>query len=141
MKVELMIKTSLEVAYIAVDAEVRYWDDATVNGVEDKDGTLIPMRVGEYWKPLIELETGRVIDWPEGITADIHYKVCDQGIYTLLDPCRRPVARYKSDYVPSEVLCFGKTGQSGNYIIMKIDATGHVVGWSPKICSDWWRPA
>ena len=30
--------------YIEVIAEVRYWEDATVNGKEDHDGAMIPMR-------------------------------------------------------------------------------------------------
>ena len=75
----------IEVTAIGITAEVRYWEDATVNGVEDTDGALIPLRFGDCWMPIIELDTGRVRDWPEGTTADIHYKVCDAGEYELLD--------------------------------------------------------
>ena len=71
---------------LLVSAEVRYWEDAEINGTGDtEDGTLIPLKVGNLWKPSIELETGRVLEWPQGTTADIHYKVCDQGEYWLED--------------------------------------------------------
>jgi transcriptional regulator with PAS, ATPase and Fis domain len=31
------------------------------------------------------LATGRVLDWPKGTTAEVHYKVCDAGCYWLED--------------------------------------------------------
>jgi hypothetical protein len=33
--------------YIEVEAEVRYWEDASVNGQEDTDGKLMPFRFGK----------------------------------------------------------------------------------------------
>ena len=71
--------------YLEVEAEVRYWEDATVNGQEDADGTLIPFKFGTLWTPVIRLSDGKVMSWPEGTTADIHYKVCDAGEYWLAD--------------------------------------------------------
>ena len=62
---------------LRVSAGVRYWEDASVNGVEDTDGTLIPFRKGDLWCPIIDLETGQIYDWPAGANAYIHYKVCD----------------------------------------------------------------
>jgi hypothetical protein len=71
---------------LIVSAEVRYWEDAKINGEQDtEDGDNIPLKESDLWKPVIELATGRVLEWPEGIRADIHYKVCDQGEYWLED--------------------------------------------------------
>lgn len=39
--------------YIEVAAEVRYWEDATLNGEEDTDGQ-VPLRRGALWVPVIE---------------------------------------------------------------------------------------
>lgn len=116
-------------AYIAVSAEVRYWEDATINGQEDVDGTLVPLRQGDCWCPVIRLSDGVVMDWPEGVTADVHYKVCDQGEYWLLDESRQRVAKWGSYYVPDDFLCGGKG--YGDYIILKIDAGGVIKGWRP----------
>lgn len=128
---------------LIVKAEVRYWEDATVNGVTDDDGSLIPFRMAACWRPVIDLATGQVIDWPVGTTADIHYKVCDAGEYWLADENNVPLAKYGNDltdtsYVPDELLCIGDRGY-GDYIIMTVDASGIIQGWKqPRINSSAW---
>ena len=52
MKVKLNIQQDFEVKYLLAEAGVRYWEDAMVNGEEDTEGSLIPCRDGEYWKPI-----------------------------------------------------------------------------------------
>ena len=47
-------------ASLVVDARVRYWEDAEVNGVSDEEGELIPLKEDESLKPVIELATGRI---------------------------------------------------------------------------------
>lgn len=64
MKVE--IKTTKET--LLVDAGVRYWEDASVNGIEDEKG-LIPCRDGERWKPIIDIESGVITNWTKGVVA------------------------------------------------------------------------
>lgn len=136
MKVRAKVTKEFDVAGIRVRAEVRYWEDATVNGTEDTEGTLIPLRQESRWEPVIELETGRVLDWPEGTTADVHYKVCDAGEYELLDADGNVVAE-KNGYVP-DMLAVGDNGY-GDYIIMKIGADGLIQGWEPPdIDPDLW---
>jgi hypothetical protein len=111
---------------IQVNAGVRYWEDATVNGVEDEDGTRIPFRDGDRWRPLIDVDSGKIIDWPIGVTADIHYKVCDDGIY-LLTTCTGIPLTELDDYVP-DTMCPEPKGY-GDYIIMKIDENGFIHNW------------
>lgn len=126
--------------FIEVWAEVRYWEDAAVNGEEDVDGTLIPCRNGDSWAPVIELATGKILNWPEGVEARIHYKVCDAGDYWLLDAGKRRVAKWKGHYVPDEVLCVGGRGH-GDYIILKVGADGVVEGWKrPWFDAERWAP-
>lgn len=115
--------------YIEVCAEVRYWEDATVNGEEDKDGKLIPCREGRCWTPTIRLADGVVMDWPQGTTADVHFKVCDAGEYWLLDENRERIGKWSGFYVPNDFLCHGDTGY-GDYIIFKVDGAGSIEEWS-----------
>ena len=119
----------MQATYLEVCAQVRYWEDATVNGAEDTDGTLIPARVNESWRPVIRLADGLVMDWPQGTTADIHYKVCDAGEYWLLDDERKRVAKWAGFYVPGDFLCHGDKGY-GDYIIFKVDGAGQIGKWS-----------
>lgn len=124
--------------YIEVHADVRYWEDATVNGIEDTDGSLIPFKDGDTWKPVIDLVLGIVVGWPSGVVADIHYKVCDAGEYWLLDENKNRIAKYKDYYVPDEILCVGENGY-GDYIIFKVAENGSILGWrTPDIVRDRW---
>jgi hypothetical protein len=115
--------------FIEVDAGVRYWEDADLNGKEDVEG-LVPLRVGERWQPVIELATGRILNWPQGLEANIHYKVCDDGEYWLLDAEQKRIAKWKGYYVPDSILCVGDEG-FGDYIIFKVDHSGMVTDWRP----------
>jgi hypothetical protein len=125
--------------YIEVSAGVRYWEDATVNGIEDTDGK-IPLRRGANWEPVINLSTGAVKDWPVGTTATVHYKVCDAGEYWLQDEDGKRIAKWRGYYVPDDYLCVGSRGY-GDYIIFKISADGAVEGWrNPGVDVDEWEP-
>ena len=124
--------------FIEVGADVRYWDDASLNGQDDTEGK-IPLRKGNLWCPVIDLQTGEVIGWPDGVAADVHYKVCDQGEYWLLDESKERIAKWKDYYVPNDILCVGDNGY-GDYIIFKIDADGRINGWrNPGIDDDEWE--
>jgi hypothetical protein len=139
MKIELTKTVEFEVAYLLVNAEVRYWEDASINSRKDTNGDLIPLRNGDIWEPVIDLSTGVIRDWPSGTIADIHYKVCDQGEYWLLGVMGERVAKYDDYYVP-DILCPKERGH-GDYIIMKVDASGKIEGWKGEIDEDKWVAA
>jgi len=123
--------------HLIVRANVRYWEDATVNGVEDTDGELIPLRIDDYWKPTIDLATGRINRWPIGTTASIHYKVCDAGEYWVKDD-NGANWKYQDDYVPG-FLSVGDEGY-GDYIIMKVNEAGFIQGWKqPRLDPSEWK--
>ena len=113
----------LEAKYLKAELGVRYWEDATVNGVSDEDGELIPFRHGEAWCPTIDLDAGIIVDWPDGVTADIHYKVCDDGKYAILDSEGRTLKEYEG-YVPS--MLSPKESGHGDYVIMDVGPDGKI---------------
>lgn len=133
--VEVKTKAQVAVKYLQAKCGVRYWEDATVNGEEDTDGSRIPLRDpkpndslgGGIWLPLIDIDAGTIEGWPKGTTASVHYKVCDDGEYHLLDPDRNVVASI-AGYVPS-IMCPGGKGY-GDYVIMQIDGDGRILNWS-----------
>ena len=123
--------------YIEVNAGPRYWEDAYLNGKEDTDGN-IPLREVDRWRPVIRLEDGQVMDWTPGFSAQVHYKVCDDGEYWLLDGNGWRIAKYGSDYVPDGFLAQDGSG-FGDYIIMNIDSTGKIENWKkPEVKQDNW---
>lgn len=131
MKIELTVKKEFDVKFLHVIAEVMYWEDAIVNGKEDDENNIkMPCSDGNTWNPIIELETGRIINWEIGNTASVHYKVCDAGVYTLTDSENNEVVK-KDGYVPN---CMSpKSNGYGDYIIMDIDGDGMIANWKPDL--------
>lgn len=130
---------AVPVKYLRARCGVRYWEDAEINGVQDEDGSRIPCRDGTAddndvlgggnWCPVIDLDTGIIEGWPAGTVASIHYKVCDDGDYALLDAERNVVMAIEG-YVPN-IMC-PEGGGFGHYVIMEIDGNGRIAKW----CAD-----
>jgi len=114
-------------AILKCELGVRYWEDSNVNGIEDEFGSLIPCRDGDYWCIEIDVTNGKINNWEDGNAAKIHYKVCDDGQYTLLDKDGEMLLSIDS-YVPN-VLSPKENGY-GDYVIMDIDSRGFIQGWS-----------
>lgn len=127
MKQTIKKSLTVDIKFLKVEAGVRYWEDATVNGVEDEEGTLIPCKDGDFWKPIIDIETGQITNWIKGVTASIHYKICDDGSYYLIDDKGETVLSIEGDYVP-QCLCPKERGY-GDYIIMDISEDGMIDRW------------
>ena len=114
--------------------------DTSVSGVDDKNGSrIIPFREGYRWKPRIDLETGKVIGWPEGMTATIRYRVCCDGMYWLGTRENPKLFQYGKpgdwSYVPDDFLCHGDTGY-GDYIILNVDGNGQIQQYTRPTAGD-----
>jgi len=130
MKFERLVWQTVDVKFLKAECGVRYWEDATVNGIDDEDGTLIPCREDDAWCPVIDLETGVIQNWRTGVIACLHYKVCDDGEYALLAENGDRIAS-KSGYVPS---CMSpKEPGHGDYVIMEIDGDGKIKDWQADL--------
>ena len=127
----MKVEKEYNVTTLLVSAERRYPEDATVNGIEDEAGDLMPCMNGDLWEPIINFDTGQIMNWTKGTVADVHYKVCDAGSYTLVDEHGNNVHTAGDCYVPR---CLSpKENGHGDYIIMHIDADGFIKGWSPTL--------
>jgi hypothetical protein len=126
MKIKLKIEKEFDVMYLQAESGVRYWEDTTVNDQEDTQGDLIPCRNGDYWKPLININTGIIENWQIGKKADIHYKCCDDGTYRLLDQNKKEIISIDG-YVPN-MMCPKEDGY-GDYVIMDVDSEGRIQKW------------
>lgn len=125
-EITVVVKRAMEVCTLSADVGVRYWEDTIVDGKEDVDGSLIPCRVQDRWKPEIDLETGVIKNWKQGVVASIHYKICDDGTYQLSDFAGN-VVKSIDGYVP-DIMCPKGEG-FGDYIIMNVDASGKIDKW------------
>ena len=150
MKLTIKIIKEVEAKYIQVDTVVRYWQDTEVNGELDVDfheskghgEPKIPcaVRVKDnpenciysdhwHWKPLINIETGKIENWKKGVKADVCYKVCDEFACDVLDTEGNKLFSYEG-YVPN-FMCPRENGY-GDYIDMEIDEEGFIKDWDKE---------
>ncbi len=127
MKTTITVKKEVEVSLLQVNAGVRYWEDSEVNGeLDTEQGENIPCKKGDLWTPLIEIETGKILNWKQGTKAEIHYKVCDCCAWELLDDDRNTII-VGDGYVPDTLS--PKEEGFGDYIIMDINEDGFIQDW------------
>lgn len=137
MKVKVKQVVVLDATTILVNANVRYWDDGEINGVDDHPTMpTMPCAVkgedGYRWMPIIDIETGQIRNWRKGTTAEIYYKVCDEFECRIIDEKggERCLIKDYEGYVP-EFMCPKDRGY-GDYIIMDIDENGYIQDWDKE---------
>ena len=117
MKAKIKIEKEVEIKMVKVDVAVRYGEDDI-----PKD---FPLRRGDMWSAIIDIDEGKVLDWPEGKTGRLQMKVCDEGSYFLLDDKGNTVLSIEQDYVPNALI----PGRYGDYIDLKISESGLILNW------------
>ena len=116
MKFTVRKPVEIDVKLVGIDVPVRY---------DDEDMPYdFPFREGETWRVQVGIEDGKIFGWPDGVAYDLHMKVCDSGVYTLLDSAGLEIASIQ-DYVPHGVV----PGEYGDYISMEILSDGTIANW------------
>lgn len=144
---------------LKVTAEVLCYEDGSVDGKQDiswdeqcaGEKPRVPCvknfqekkRGGDYrWCLEIDADTGIILNWEKGTTAKVHYKVCDCcEIEYFVDGekiCDNESCKC-CGYVP-DLLCPLGEGW-GDYMIMNIDANGHIEKWNPSELDAWVKKA
>lgn len=119
MKVTIPTTQEVDITHVYIVVAVRYEEEDIPND--------FPFRKGDVWSPTIELSTGKIVDWPSGVSADFSMKICDQGSYFLLDEKGKTILSIENNYVPNSLI----PGEFGDYIKMTIDENGVITNW-PK---------
>jgi hypothetical protein len=118
MKAKRMIEQEIEVAAVRIEVAVRYEEEDIPND--------FPLRKGDMWIGTVEIDTGKVREWPVGKAGNLAMKVTDCGTYTLLAPDESEIAKLENDYCP-----VGLVPEGGDYIDLQINEQGIVTNW-PK---------
>jgi hypothetical protein len=124
MKYTINKPVKIDIKYLKIEVPVRY---------EDEDIPYdAPMRQGDEWNAIIDIDRGTILDWPVGRSLDMYMKVCDSGCYHLLDGEMTAVASLINEYVPHGVV----PGEYGDYIHLNIDKDGKILNWGKNIDLD-----
>lgn len=82
------------------------------------------------WCPVIDVNEGKVLDWPEGFILKTHFKVCDQGVYVYsnYDETEQIVSTDCDEYYVPSWLDDCNDG-FGDYLIITINGDGTIKDW------------
>jgi hypothetical protein len=125
MRVTVMRPVEVDVRTARLVLPLRYPGEVRPENAPDFPGRVEPAH--GRWAALeytIDVDTGRIRDWPQGREAKLHLKVCDEGSYFLYDAAGDPVYTLAGDYVPGWV-----PGEWGDYVELDIDAAGVITNW------------
>lgn len=125
MKITIAKPLEVEIKFVRVVANFRYVGDDDDDDVPSD----FPLLKGDTWEATIDLETGRILDWPEGEERKLFTKVYDEGSYYLLDADQNIVMARENNYVPHCVI----PGEYGDYIKMTIGGGGIIANWNPDL--------
>ena len=117
MKVTVKKRTEVAIDFVRIQVAVNYGEEDITND--------FPFRRGDVWDVVVDINTGRILDWPSGVECDLHMKVCDQGSYWLLDRDRGVIASIEQNYVPHGVV----PGSYGDYVELTINGDGIITNW------------
>lgn len=135
MKRNIVTTEEVELAGAECWIHPRYWEDSEINGVaDDAENPKMPLiaeHLGEKaWHIIINFDTGQICNWPQGTTASVHYKSCDENYIHILDDQLGVVKEYDG-YVP-DFLC-PKEMNDGDYVVMDIDENGFIQGFNNNL--------
>ncbi|WP_404463052.1 hypothetical protein LG331_09745 [Vreelandella aquamarina] len=120
MQTTVMKAVEIEIERVKVSLPVRH---------DDEDMPYdFPLRNGDVWEATIMVDSGQIIEWPEGQLGEFEIKVCDEGSYTLLSPSGEEVGSINQNYVPNGLI----PGEYGDYVSLKIGSDGVILNWPER---------
>lgn len=124
MKAIVKIKQEVEIKTILIKISPRYIGNSEDDDVPS-DFPLLNANKTE-WAAMVDIDTGRIHNWPQGEVREMYCKVCDAGTYSLYSPTGTELIRING-YVPNGIV----PGDYGDYVNLKINADGVITNW-PK---------
>lgn len=153
MIAKILVEKDVILKKIKVSAGVRYWNDCQYSEdggktwVKAEDDTEeisnefkahipfvykedIGYGLGDYWHFTIDIDTGQIKDWPKGYCIQTNFKVCDDGLYQILDQNWEVVwdSIKSGDYYVPGFLDLEDDGY-GDYIFIDVDENGYIHNW------------
>lgn len=124
MKATVNRPVEIDAKFVNIEVAVRY-------GTQDIPQDF-PGRKGDMWYGCIDIDEGRLLEWPKGRAGVLAMKVTDSGTYTLLSADGDVIESINQDYVPNELI----PGEYGDYIDLQIDDIGMITNWGNPDLSD-----
>lgn len=116
MTITIPVPTEVKVAAIRLTLPVNYEEEDIPND--------FPLRKDDVWQGTIDIDTGKIREWPAGHSDRLFLCVKDSGSYFLLDADGKVVASREEQYVPNCI-----PGSDGDYVEFNVDENGVIEEW------------
>lgn len=131
MKIKIVKEVEVEACLIDVDAHIRYLEDISFEHDNDwcdcnADDSECPCIEGHQWRPIININTGRIINWDAPIKCHVFANVCDEFKCKIKGLNGEDIITYEG-YVPS-FMAIEDNGY-GDYIDMIVEEDGTIKDW------------
>jgi hypothetical protein len=135
----ISVRKNVPVRYLRMTLPLRYDDGMTrarpdgAPGYYDMIPDDFPGRNGKSWEAHVDIEQRKLLDaawrpWTGGAFY-LHMKVCDEGVYELLNDDWESVAVSAGNYVPHGVV----PGEFGDYVHLDVAADGTIKNLPKRI--------
>jgi hypothetical protein len=121
MKATVKIEQEVEIKTVLVEIKPRYIGDTD----DDDMPSTFPLLDADTWRARIDIDSGKIENWPEGEKREMFVKVCDAGSYHLFDAENKAIKSIENNYVPNDLI----PGEYGDYIDLKINGNGVITNW------------
>ena len=131
MKIKIVKEVEVEACLIDVDAHIRYPEDISFEQDGNwrdcnEDNPKCPCMDGHQWRPIININTGKIINWDAPIKCHVFAKVCDEFKCNIKGLNGEDLITYEG-YVPS-FMAIEDEGY-GDYIDMIVEEDGTIKDW------------
>lgn len=134
MKIRFAKIVEAEACTLEIDAHFRYPEDSSYWDEEndimhecDNENPEIPCFDGHNWKPIININTGKILNWDKPYKAYVYGKVCDEFKCKVRGINGEVLIDYEG-YVPD---CMAIISEGyGDYIDMIVDSDGIIQDWN-----------
>jgi len=84
-----------------------------------------PFRNLGNWEPIINIETGQILNWKTGKSGVVEFNVNNEGKYYLLGEDSVVLLKKEGGYVPNELI----PGWHGETVQLEINELGKIMNW------------
>lgn len=126
MKIKIKVEKEVEIKHVLIDIAPRYIGDDEDDDIPSNFPLLNESKTA--WVAKVNIDTGQIEGWPQGEIRKLFCKVCDAGVYKLLDENGNVVATH-SGYVPHGIV----PGEYGDYVELDINESGIITNWPKEL--------
>jgi len=111
---------------IIKEVDVKFiWIQFPIDDEEIEEFKDFPKRITNFCELIIDIDEGKIVNWPSGISENVSFCIKDSGTFELFDCDGFKIKATHDGYVPNHLL----PGDYGDTLDLDIDENGKILNW------------